>query len=306
MSEIILTGIKANVPMGALAAFGLFRIANCIRRLGEVRLRWGPHGSSWLPVLSTSQEVSEDRLIQELLAYLNSHGERREFSWHCEIKSATREQYTEAARLAIGEAQSMDHELADWFSSFANELVLTKNETLERTPFDMTVAQQRFLEANNRLAAELAGDKKASASLREALFGPWKYRDDQHSLGWDPSTILLGAFTVKMPEKMRKWGVRGAVWLAAESLPLFPCFCAGSNLATRAFRSQRRITEFCWPVWSRPISLAVLKSLLASADLINPDELGTLRSRGVDGVFRSRTFKPNKYMESFQPAVFTA
>ena len=305
MSEIILTGIKANVPMGAMAVFGLFRIANCIPRLGEVRLHWGPHGSSWRPVLSTGQEVSEDRLIQELLAYLNSHCEKREFTWHCEIKSATREQYTEAARQAIDAAQSTEHEWADWFSSFGSEL-RTKEGMIEPTPFDMTVAQQRFLTDSNSLATELAGDKNARAYLQEALLGPWKYKDEQHSLGWDPSTILLGAFTVKMPEKMKKWGVRGAVWLATESLPLFPCFCAGSNLATRAFRSERRITEFCWPVWSRPISLAVLKSLLASADLINPEELGALRSRGVDGVYRSRTFKPNKYMESFQPAIFSA
>ena len=28
MSEIVLTGIKADVPIGAMAAFGLFRILN--------------------------------------------------------------------------------------------------------------------------------------------------------------------------------------------------------------------------------------------------------------------------------------
>jgi hypothetical protein len=306
MSEIILTGIKANVPMGAMAAFGLFRIANCIRRLGEVRLHWGPHGSSWRPVLSTGQEVSEDRLIQELLAYLNSHCERREFSWHREIKSATREQYTEAATQAIDAAQSAEHGWADWFSSFGSELRTTEEGMIEPTPFDMTVAQQRFLTDSKSLATELAGDKNATTYLQEALFGPWKYKDEQHSLGWDPSTILLGAFTSKKPETMKKWGVRAAVWLATESLPLFPCFCAKSNLATRAFRSEHRTTEFCWPVWRNPISCAVLKSVLASPDLINPDKIETLRARGVAGVFRSRKFKPNKYMVSFQPAVFSA
>ena len=170
----------------------------------------------------------------------------------------------------------------------------------------MTVARQRFLKASDQLAAKLAGDKKVSACLREVLFGPWKDRDEQHSLGWDPSTILLAAFTVEGPGRMKKWGVHAAVWLATESLPLFPCFCTGSKLATRAFRSEGRIREFCWPVWGKPVSLAALKSLLASADLIDPDTLGTLRARGVDGVFRSRKFKSNKYMVSFQPAVFSA
>ena len=306
MNEIVLTGIKADIPIGAMAAFGLFRIVNCIRLQGETRLSWAPRGSSWRPVLSTDGKVSEEGLIEDLVAYLQSHCDRREFGWRHEIKGATPEQYNEAARPSIGEAQSTEHELADWFSSFANELITTEEGTLERTPFDMTVAQQRFLDYGKWLAAELAGDKNASARLREALFGPWKYKDEQHSLGWDPSTILLGAFTVKKPETMKKWGVRAAVWLATESLPLFPCFCTDSKLATRAFRSVGRAREFCWPVWRKPIPLAVLKSLLASPDLIDPDKLKTLRSRGVDGVFRSRKFKPNKYMVSFQPAEFSA
>jgi hypothetical protein len=306
MSEIVLTGIKADVPIGAMAAFGLFRIVSCTRLPKEVRLSWVRQGSSWRPVLGGDQEVSEDRLIQELMDYLQSHSDRREFSWRREIKSTTADQFTEAARPAITEAQGANHELADWFSAFTNELITTEEETLEPTPFDMTVAQQRFLADSNSLAAELAGDDNASTCLREALFGPWKYKDEQHSLGWDPSTILLGAFTVKKPETMKKWGVRAAVWLAIESLPLFPCFCTGAKLATRAFRSERRTREFCWPVWSSPISLTVLKSLLASADLIDPDMLATLQARGVDGVFRSRKFKPNKYMVSFQPAAFSS
>jgi hypothetical protein len=305
MSEIVLTGIKGDIPIGAMAAFGLFRIMNSVRLQGETRLSWEPHGSSWRPILSTGGNVSEEGVIEDLVAYLRTHPERREFGWHREIKSATAEQFTAAARPAIGEAQSTGHELADWFSSFANELI-TKEEALEPTPFDMTVAQQRFLTDSNRLASKLAGDDNVSACLREALFGPWKYKDEQHSLGWDPSTMLLGAFTVKKPEKMKKWGVPAAVWLATESLPLFPCFCTNSKLATRAFHSERRIEEFCWPVWRRPISLAVLKSLFASPDLIDADKLKTLRGRGVDGVFRSRKFKPNKYMVSFQPAVFSA
>ena len=101
-------------------------------------------------------------------------------------------------------------------------------------------------------------------------------------------------------------GVRAAVWLATESLPLFPCFCTESKLATRAFRSEGLTREFCWPVWGKPIPLTVLESLLGSPDLIDAEKLGTLRARGVDGVFRSRKFKPNKYMVSFQPAVFSA
>jgi hypothetical protein len=151
MGEIILAGIKADIPIGAMAAFGLFRIMNCIRPSGETRLNWLRQGSSWRPVLSGEQEVSEEGVIQDLKAYLQSHSDRLEFGWRREIKSTTAEQFAEAARPAITEAQGADHELADWFSAFTNELITTEEETLEPTPFDMTVAQQRFLADSNSL-----------------------------------------------------------------------------------------------------------------------------------------------------------
>jgi hypothetical protein len=104
-------------------------------------------------VLSTDGELSEEGLIADLVAYLKSHTGRREFGWRREIKGATAEEYNAAAMPAICEAQSTDHELADWFSSFANPLI-EEEGVLEPTPFDMTVAQQRFL-----AEAALAGDR---------------------------------------------------------------------------------------------------------------------------------------------------
>ncbi len=138
-------------------------------------------------------------------------------------------------------------ETAEWFAAFGSELVCGRDEKIETTPFDMSVARQKFLADARKLAAGLSEDKagksakKAAESYREALFGPWKYEDDQHSLGWDPSTMKMGAFTYKAPTSMVNAGVRAAVWLAFESLPLFPCF-AGSRgkLQVPAFRHDRR------------------------------------------------------------------
>jgi len=138
--------------------------------------------------------------------------------------------------------------------------------------------------------------------LREALFGPWKYADNQHSLGWDPATILMGAFTPKAPTSMSKTGVRAAVWLAIESLPFFPCFFE-DGLATCGFVKKGRKQSFHWAVWEAPLSLAAVRTLLAQSAGIEEHEKA---GRGLCAMYASAVYKPNKYLTSFQPAVLKA
>ena len=308
MSEIPLTGLKANVPIGAMASFGLLRVCSMLPRLGEVRLHWRQHGGAYHSVL-TSAVDDKNELVLALVDHIKSMGKRTEFTWAEQIKSAAKEQFIEAAEGALRKATPGDHIQADWFACFGNELVLEKEKLLE-TPFDMSVARQRFLADSEWLTEALAQEDKkrkmqpSTDSFQEALFGPWKYNDDQHHLGWDPCTMLMGAFTYRAPTNMKKAGVRAAVWLAIEALPLFPCFYARGGLRTRAFTSAKKDAEFCWPVWSSPISVRTLKSLLCLSALIrDPIRTEELRSRGIEALYRSRCFKPNKYLASFQPAV---
>jgi hypothetical protein len=233
-------------------------------------------------------------------------GERREFAWADAIKNASIAVYKEAAGKAIEEARSGNHDLADWFVAFGSELVPKReSDKVESTPLDMTVARQQFLADALWLTRSLAmadgkaGDAPNAASFTEALFGPWRYGDDQHSLGWDPSTVLMGAFTPKAPTAMNKAGVRAAVWLAMESLPFFPCVYEG-GLATRAFVRVKRKLSLQWPIWTEPLSVLAIRTLLSQVPEMKPDEW---KARGISAVYSSNIYKPNKYLTSFQPAV---
>lgn len=305
MGKIKLTGLKSGVPIGFMAALGTFRQAERIPELGAVKLAWTPHGGQWCAVLDTSEQVEADGFIQLLLSRLNMMAERPEFAWAKAVKSATKKEYLIHAGHALNEASADDHDLVDWFAAFASELVLKKDaETVESTPLDMTVARQQFLADALWLTRSLAaGDDKSgtanAASLSEALFGPWKYSDNQHSLGWDPTTILMGAFTPKAPTAMPKAGVRAAVWLAMESLPFFPCVY-DRDLATRAFIREKRQLSFQWPIWTMPLSVVAIETLLSQAPNMEPAEW---KARGVSAVYSSDIFKPNKYLTSFQSAV---
>jgi hypothetical protein len=304
VGQIKLTGLKSGAPIGFMAALGTFRQAAHICELGRVKLAWTPHGGQWCAVLLTTESVDSETFVKLLLDRGKALGDRREFAWSNAVKNASRDDFTKAARPAIQEASADDHELADWFAAFGSELAL-KNEKVESTPLDMTVARQQFLADAAWLTTSLAtADKKAGdalnfVSFQEALFGPWKYRENQHSLGWDPSTILMGAFTPKAPTAMNKAGVRGAVWLAMESLPFFPCVYEG-RLATRAFVRTGRKQRFQWPIWTEPLSGATIRTLLSQIQEMKAEEW---QARGVAAVYSSNVYKPNKYLSSFQPAV---
>jgi DNA-binding ferritin-like protein len=290
-----------------MAALGAFRHANAMPELGVVKLGWEPHGGQWCAVLEVSNEIGADGLVQLFVERVKSVGERPEFAWSKAVKSSSTEELRREAQHALEAMSADNHQLADWFQAFGSELA-HKEGVLESTPFDMTVARQLFLADAEWLTKSLAepdkkrGDDVNAGSFREALFGPWKYGDNQHSLGWDPATKLMGAFTPKAPTSMNKAGVRAAVWLAMESLPFFPCFFE-SGLATCGFVKKGRKQSFHWAVWESPLSLTAVRTMLAQAPGIEEDERA---GRGLCAMYTSAIYKPNKYLTSFQPAVLKA
>lgn len=299
MIDIPLTGIRADLPIGFMAACGCLRICDRTPGFQGARLRWVPTGGTYTPILSVP--ATQDELLQALMADVKNAPERFSLTWSGQIKSATRAEFRGALQRASEQA---DAEALDWMAAFGTELAVNDNGTVEPTPFDMSVARQRFLADAVKLAATLSGtESEVATHYREALFGPWLYQDDQHSLAWDPSTLKLGAFTHRAPTGMPNAGVRAAVWLAFECLPLFPCFFNG-RLLTRAFRTRGRTTWFYMPVWDCSLSLAAIRTLL-SWPLILEEESAVsahaeLESRGVAAIYRSAQYKPNKYLTCFR------
>lgn len=307
MPEIPLTGLRADLPIGFMAACGCLRICSRTPSLQDARLRWVESGGTYTPILSSSATSNE--LVQALLADVKNAPERASLKWSEQIKSVKIELskddvFQEAISNAI---KKLDKESLEWFTAFGTELCVTDKDTLEPTPFDMSVARQRFLADAIKLAKSLSGpEPEMNRYYREALFGPWLYQDDQHSLGWDPSTLKMGAFTYKAPTAMPNTGVRAAVWLAFESLPLFPCFFNG-RLRTRAFRTRNRTDWFYWPIWEDFLSLTAIRTLLSWPSLTRDfsekaeqSQFNEFRARGIIAIYRSAQYKPNKYLKTFR------
>ncbi len=290
MQRIELTGLRGNLPMGAMAAFGVLRLCGRLPGFAGSKLCWDGGGPDHA-VLMAPDGCTRESLMAALQEDVKTAPQRPELTWSDQIKTATVEQFREHAAAAIGSANASNREAADWFAAFGTELK-EKEGKIESTPFDMSVARQRFLADALKLAQGLSEDrprgKTAEESYREALFGPWKYEDDQHSLGWDHTTMKLGAFTHKAPTAMANAGVRAAVWLAFESLPLFPCFWPAPHKYA-----------FHWAMWRKPIGIDVLRSLLGWIEGKTAEEW---RARGLTAVYCSEIFKPNKYLFNFRAA----
>jgi hypothetical protein len=310
MTSIELTGLKADIPIGAMAAFGVLRVCQRLPGLEGSKLAWKAGGGGDLAVLWAPGETTPEALVEALVGNVKQAAGRDELNREEQIKKQSPGQFRARAE-AVLEAGAW--ETAEWFAAFGSELVC-RDEKIEATPFDMSGGPQKFLANVRELAASLSEDKpgkkakSAAESYREALFGPWRYKDDQHSLGWDPSTIKLGAFTFEAPTSMKNAGVRAAVWLAFESLPLFPCFAGPrGKLQVQAFRHDRRDFTLCWPVWRPAISIETLATLLGWEGLTRDTIPATeLAARGVTAVYRSERFKTNKYYWSFRAAELAA
>jgi hypothetical protein len=292
VSTFDMPGLLAHQPLGFLAACGLLRSLTEWREFGWTKLSWKKDagGEGRNAVIDSERVLDIDGVTQVLLCRSKQQRDSAALTWSTKIDD--RAKYRRAARQAI---RALAEALAgrrrrddvDMLAALASDLV-DDGGKLRSTAFDLTSGNQRILQSIRVLAgkpetAKGRPDPLTLDAVEEALIGPWKYQDTHHSLGWDPSAQRLHALRGKLPEKDKEnRSVRAAVFLASQALPLFPCFSVRRRLRTTGFHEFDDDDWFAWPVWTEPISLDTLRSLLAhpfSADL---------RERGVDIVYRCR------------------
>lgn len=280
---LALTGLRGDHPLGFLAACGLLLSCKESAELGETRLTWTRSGQtgSFIAVLYAEQIPDIAWLTKVINQRCTAIRESPAFKWSAKIDD--RQKYRDAvlAILDQNNVSSREREALDIFTSLASDLVTTDKGSLQSTLLDLTSGNQRFLKSMLELSKPLTED-----AVREAVLGPWQYRDDHHSLGWDPQTQRLHALRNKLPEKDKSnRSVRAAVFLAIQSLRLFPCFVRGGKLHTTGFYRDGNEDWFSWPIWRVPVSLDTLRSLLVhpfSADL---------KKRGIYVIYRCRRIR---------------
>ncbi len=240
MSYLELTGLKGYHPLGFLAACGLLRSLTERKDLGWTKLGWkGAQGEGHFAVIASERHLDMDSVTQTLQCRSKQQRESPALTWSSKVDD--RKKYRDTAEEVLRQLfDGSPRDAADMLAALASDLVVNA-KSLRSTLFDLTSGSQSLLQSLRVLAGqpETAKGKPSplvKGAVEEALIGPWTYRDDYHSLGWDPQVQRLHALRGKLPEKDKEnRSVRVAIFLASQALPLFPCFAVGGRLRTTGF-----------------------------------------------------------------------
>ena len=292
-NSVSLTGLRADIPLGFMAALGLWRILESSDEFSGIKMRWEEHRGTFIPVL-VQGGLTEAELLTACLAHLEAWPEQALFEFRPSVKTTNNGDL----RRWRDQFPAFD----EWFAAFSVEGHGAADET-KVSPLDMSFAAQMFPAGVVKVRTDLQkGHGKRGSSLtdrfREALIGPWLYRDNCHSRGWDASTLKEGAFTFKEPSPMPNSGVAAAVWLAVHSLPCFPCYVDHGRLRARGFATNKGTRLFKWPIWEPAISRqAALTMLGQTARYTRGDTSAAIgiRARGVSAIYSSERRNLTKY-----------
>jgi len=127
--------------------------------------------------------------------------------------------------------------------------------------------------------------------FKEALIGPWRYQTKAHSLGWDPNAERLYALRHRAPTAEKPSCIAGAVVLAFWALPLMPGVSVGGRPYTIGFTRRKEGTFLAWPIFSAPIDLAELTSLLRAGPRSWTNNDGSGFRSGIEAVFESLRYE---------------
>ena len=327
MSELQpLSGLKGAEPIGFLAAVGLLRVLSARRSFGAVKLSWSDD-SAWTAVLHTEKPCDETMLIEKFVSHMVNRSSAPEFNGRgicpdslenqtgCWLSPSvlddvkiSLELYRQLLDVTRSGSRSDQREAADFLSAFGSELIAARSSgDLKPSAFHMTSARQQFLEACRKLADSLGsgttarGTKEASAAFKEAIFGPWEYTDEFSALGFDPNTEAVYALVALAPGGEKPVSTRAAVWLAIETLPLFPAHPTKGRLHTRGF--DLRATAFRWPIWDGALAVDGIRTALGVPRLFDKDAPSESPNRPVRAVFESERVTIGQGYGQFRPAV---
>jgi hypothetical protein len=307
VTTLVLPGLDAHNPLGFLAALGLLRVLDDeAARSHRERPRLGfVDQGGFVARLLTPHTLAE--LVTVVLEDAAAQADNRalQFAYNEEgalvapgTKGATRDLKPKpfGARQLLELAATVDHRTAAQAAAWFSELVQDNNDNTKPTAFHFTAGQQAFLEMVEALRVGLTAEH-----VREALDGPWLNTSSLPSLSWDASVARMYALRAGNPAKERRGSVPGANWLAVVGLTFFPVVVHGTRLVTTGVRGGWKDSAFTWPVWSPPVEVTAMSSLLrldATA--------WTQRERaayGVETVLRCRILRSDQGgYGSFAPA----
>lgn len=247
-----LTGLRPENPLAVMAAYGALRL------LPGARLRWaGTH-----PELAYDGDV-----VADLAALVPVRAEAPELT----LLDDPREKYIRAAGGYAVLAEQMPHE---WLTALACETA----DGISGTDLIAYAGNYTMIRAV-RHVVEALGTTDVADRIREALLGPWQYRDCAGvALGWDPGARQDSAVMPGEPKRKDKRCVLAANWLAWEAVPAYQ-MANGRTPGIEAARKGRHNKRWTYPVCAEWLSWAGVRAMIAGFERTDERELNALGVR---------------------------
>ena len=300
-TELTLPALLGSSLLGFLASLGAFRMLAMLPEASDVRMRWVAGGGSYCPVLRLPSPATPEVIVEKLHAALRGLAGHYVITVDKDLK-IPRGVFRKLAAKAVEDFLThTDPMAASMVAAFGCDAVGNEDGTIEDTAFRTMsgAGHQHFLEFMNVLAKETTAEQ-----LREALFGPWRYRDSSPSMRWDAEDDRRYALRWDEPSKDPVRTVRGANLLAIAALPFLPVVpTSSSTVATTGFSGRSsRDTFVTWPIWKGWLALDAVRSLLGFKELQERSEtsIKCLEMYGVTATYRSQRITLGKY-RNFTP-----
>lgn len=314
--RVPLDALDGANPLAFLAALGAVRILTRVLPGYRPHLSWEQRLGAWRPLLWTDRPIDGARICEvlctnglnlaamfseELLAAtvtVSPKNKKGEAAWKDKLKFPVTS-FRDFCR-AASESRSLS---ADFAGAFAGETAPTVDNGRElalRTRFDFTAGQQTFIGMVRELKETCTvGD------LQHSLFTGWRYSTASVSMRWDTQDEKRQyALQSSDPTKSANppMADRGANFLAVEGLALFPVVPnRGADQA--GFEGKGDGRSWTWPIWTRPIGLDAVRSLLTLPLSDSQEWPSTNRQQiAVLAVFQSRIVMPSGRYRCFTPA----
>lgn len=310
MATFLFPGLRSDNLLAYLAALGVLRMASLAWPNGGPRLSWELADVCWQPRLHLSEDVDRSQFVRCLHKELQASSKIAAFNLADDLTLDTK-----SYRNVLIESQkraSIDNRSdVDFLSAFGSEVIPARRngktiDQMSDTAFRTMsgAGHQHFLGTIRTIVADTTAEH-----LSKALFNAWKYDDplEKHSMRWDPQDDIRHALRWDNPSGDKNRKQSGSVWganrLAIEALPLFPSQPVGQRLKTTGFAERSdRATDVTWAVWSAPIGLMEVLSLVSQSELqVEKPDRSKLKLRGIVDIYRCERFTRDKY-RNFTPA----
>lgn len=300
---LLLHGLDGSNPLGFLAAIGTAVVLQS--EFPRLRLGWYQTGGGWRPWLTGCGD--DDREFSNTLLTTLKHVSMDVFEIDNKMPfDAGR--FSQHLRSAHQNASIAYRRDADFLCSFGTELYPDpKTGVFQDSSLRMVRSGDSAGQGFLVYAREIRKRVDLEHILR-TLFRDWDYRDDSYSLRWDPIEDQRYALRWRDPSKSNLSDGFGTMLaansLAVEALPLFPTLLVGRKSRTTGFQElpQRRV-HFVWPIWSAPVGVDTIRSLIALPDLHNAQpQPRSLAQKGIEEIFASQRIQQNQYYCNFLPA----